>query len=295
MRLSEALDGVGRPIAYLPALAKFLGGVKVGILFCQLFYWSERAGESGWFWKSQQGLADETGLTIDELRAARKELAEKGVVLSRYARIEHRLYFKIDRRRLDALWLRRNGDIGNFDMASRETQYGDKVELDLGSDPETTAQITNIEGERDNVSRTPTSTSKSGHQKPKTAWPENLELTLEMASYAGSRGVDAKHEFRKWRDYCAKNGERNSDWAAAWRIWVERALEFMKRDATDGERDESPEAARRRRLPKGMRELADAEKEALRREGVASDRGADEGKGELVQTTGRRVHEGGVA
>jgi hypothetical protein len=294
MRLSEALDGVGRPIAYLPELAKFLGGVKVGVLFCQLFYWSERADESGWFWKSQQGLADETGLTIDELRAARKELAEKGVVQCRYARIEHRLYFKIDRQRLDALWLRRNGHVGKFDMASREILDGDKVEVDLGSDRETTAQITNLEGERDNVSRKPTFTSKGGHQKPRSAWPENLELTPEMASYAEARGVNARNEFRKWRDYCAKKGERNSDWDAAWRIWIERALEFIKRDATDGERDESPEAARRRRLPKGMRELADAEKEALRREGVASDRGADEGKGELVQTTGRRVDEGGV-
>src|SRR5258708_2706357 len=116
MKLSETLCGVGRPIAYLPGVAKFLGGVKACGLFCQLFYWSERTNESGWFWKSQEELADETGLTIDELRAARKELTEKGVLQSRYARIEHRLYFKIDRRRLDELWVTRNGQVGSSQM-----------------------------------------------------------------------------------------------------------------------------------------------------------------------------------
>jgi len=51
MRLSEVLDGVGRPIGYFPKLAKFLGGVKVYILFCQLFYWSQRTNGSAWFFK----------------------------------------------------------------------------------------------------------------------------------------------------------------------------------------------------------------------------------------------------
>ena len=133
------------PIAYLPGLAKVLGGVKATVLFCQLYYWSERANESGWFYKSQEELVAETGETVDELRAARKDLAEKGVVQSRYARIEHRLYFRIDRERLDALWLRRNGHVGNSDMAPWKIPDGDLEKTDLvRSDPETTAKITQI-------------------------------------------------------------------------------------------------------------------------------------------------------
>ena len=125
MRLSETLHGIGRPIAYLPRVAKCLGGVKAGVLFCQLFYWSERAGEMGWFWKSQGELADETGLTIEELRGARKELTEKGVVESRYDRLKHRLYFRIDRNRLDALWATHNDHIGKSQMADGEIPDGD--------------------------------------------------------------------------------------------------------------------------------------------------------------------------
>ena len=102
--LTEVLDGIGRPVAYFPKLAALLGGVKACVLLCHLFHWSERADErTGEFWKSQQELVEETGLTIDELRAARETLGEKGVLRCRYARVEHRLYFTIDRGRLDAL------------------------------------------------------------------------------------------------------------------------------------------------------------------------------------------------
>ena len=142
MRLSEALNGVGRPIAYLPQLAKPVGGVKAAILCCQLFYWSERTNESGWFWKSQEGLADETGLTIDELRAARKALAEKGILKSRYDRMKHRLYFKIDRQRLDDLWVTHNGHIGNSRLPSGKIPDGHLGKVDFGSDPESTSENT---------------------------------------------------------------------------------------------------------------------------------------------------------
>jgi hypothetical protein len=148
MRLSEALDGIGRPIAYFPRLAKFLGGVKVGVHFCQLWYWSRRAGESGEFWKSLDELCEETGLTPDEERAARKLEVEKGLVKVRYARFEHRLYFRINDELLDELfaeWLTQGGHIGNSQMAGGKIQDGDvgKVHVDR-VDPEITSETINI-------------------------------------------------------------------------------------------------------------------------------------------------------
>lgn len=229
MRLSEALSGVGRPIAYFPELAKFLGGVKAGILFCQLFYWSERTDEkSSEFWKSQQELVDETGLTIEELRSARKQLDAKGVVRSRYARIEHRLYFKIDRRRLDQLWVTRNGHIGNSDMPPWDSPNGHAGNVDFVSDPEITSKTTNRE--RRDKSRTPSPVSKNS-RKPETAWPENLKLTPEMTAEVRALGVDAEHEFEAWRRVCAQKNTRNSDWRAAWSVWVMRAEEFERKRA----------------------------------------------------------------
>ena len=124
MKLSEYLRGLRRVVAYYPGLAQLLGGVKPGILFCQLFFVSQRAG-SEWFAKSQQELCNETGMTLEEQRAARKQLAERGVLQSKYSRLEHRLYFKIDLERLDALWLRQNGHLVNSDMPPRETPFGE--------------------------------------------------------------------------------------------------------------------------------------------------------------------------
>src|ERR1039458_9625685 len=104
MKLAESLEGIGRAVAYFPKLATFLGGIKAGVIFGQLFFDSKDADESGWFSKSQEELAEETGATIAELRAVRKEFAERGILESRYARLEHRLYFRINRARLEEQW-----------------------------------------------------------------------------------------------------------------------------------------------------------------------------------------------
>lgn len=130
MKLSEVLRGLGRVIAYYPGLAKSLGGIKSAVLFCQLFFCSQRAG-SEWFPKSQQELCAETGMTLEEQRAARKQLVERGVLHSKYNRLEHRLYFKIDLERLDALWLTQNGHLVNSNVARRETPDGDVGETDF--------------------------------------------------------------------------------------------------------------------------------------------------------------------
>lgn len=229
MRLSQTLTGLGSPIAYHAGLAKLLGGVKATVLFGQLFYWSQRTDrESGEFWKSQQELSDETGLTTEELRAARKELEQRRVVRSRYARIEHRLYFSIDRDQLDTLWLRHNGHLLESEVPPWDLPDGDAVEADFGSDrSEITSEITNTEGERDK-SRTPSPIPNNGHRKPKTPWPENFELTLEMARYAEDRGIDAQVEFRSLRRRAFRDGERHADWMKRWEEWVERAVEHKK-------------------------------------------------------------------
>jgi hypothetical protein len=131
MRLSEVLRGLGRVVAYFPGLAKCLGWVKAAVLFCQLFYCSQRTGGSTWFPKSQQELCDETGLTIEEQRAARKQLAQKGVVQTKYNRLEHRLYFRLDLQRLDELWGTHNGHVGNSQMAGGKMPDGDAGKVDL--------------------------------------------------------------------------------------------------------------------------------------------------------------------
>jgi hypothetical protein len=225
MKLSETLHGVGRPIAYLPGVAKFLGGVKAGLLFCQLFYWSERT-ESGWFWKSQEELADETGLTIDELRAARKELTEKGVLQSHYKRIEHRLYFKIDRQRLDELWVTRNGQAGSPQMADRKIPDGDVVKSDLDrSDPETTTETTQIpERNGRHLSVVP----KKTESETETVTPE--DLIEAWNEYCAPLGLPAVTELSRKRRKKALARIREHPLPSWWEVVFERISQspFLK-------------------------------------------------------------------
>jgi hypothetical protein len=110
MKISEYLQGVGRPVAYYPGLRKITGSTTATILLCQLLYWTgkEKAGD-GWIFKraegdDEQSIEGETGLSYKEQRAARRVLKVRGLLEERYARLEHVVYFRVNMERLDELW-----------------------------------------------------------------------------------------------------------------------------------------------------------------------------------------------
>ncbi|WP_321782358.1 hypothetical protein [Burkholderia pyrrocinia] len=96
MKVSDVLRRLGRPIAYYPRLAALLGGANPAILFCQLFYWQERATSELGVHKTSDELTLETGLSYEEQRTARRALKQLGVLIETNKRLEHRIYFKID-------------------------------------------------------------------------------------------------------------------------------------------------------------------------------------------------------
>ena len=112
MKLTDFLEDVGRPVAYYPGLALALGGVKQAILLCQMIYWvGKGADPEGWIYKTQEELRDETGLSFDEQRTARKVLCGFDLMSERYARLEHRLYFKVNTDAVNDFWENwRNGE-----------------------------------------------------------------------------------------------------------------------------------------------------------------------------------------
>lgn len=228
MKLSESLEGIGRAVAYFPKLAKFLGGIKAGVVFGQLFYCSKDADELGWFSKSQEELAEETGATIAELRAVRQELGERGILQCRYARMEHRLYFRIDRARLDDLWLKylaRNGHVRKSDMPPWEIADEQVRKVDFVPDPE---DKENKRETRDKSRAPAPASGKNDRRKPEIPWPDDLALTPEMIAFAAARQIDAAFEFEKWRRYCKQHDVRACDWSAAWELRVMRAVEHAR-------------------------------------------------------------------
>ncbi|WP_321878455.1 hypothetical protein [Paraburkholderia bannensis] len=103
MRAADVLRELGRPIAYYPYLSRYLGGVNASVLFCQIFYWQDKATSALGVHKTVEELQAETGLSYEEQRAARAKLRASGVLIETAKRIEHRTYFRIDDDALERL------------------------------------------------------------------------------------------------------------------------------------------------------------------------------------------------
>lgn len=103
MKLTDLLREIGRPIAYHPGLAPKLGGVNAAVLFGQLFYWQARTQNPLGVFKTADELQEETGLSYEEQRTARKALRTRGVLVETNKRLEHKLFFRIDEDALEAL------------------------------------------------------------------------------------------------------------------------------------------------------------------------------------------------
>lgn len=77
MRLDSVLNGLGRPVAYYPALARTFGGVKRSLWLCQFAYWKDKQKDpAGWIHKTEDAILKETGLSRHEQKSVKKWLLE---------------------------------------------------------------------------------------------------------------------------------------------------------------------------------------------------------------------------
>jgi hypothetical protein len=105
MRFAEFVRNSGSPVAYYPRLAIALGGVKEAVFVCQLLYWEGKQSDSQrWIHKSLEEVRAETGLSRYEQDGVRRTLERVGILESRYDRLVHRLYFRVDLGRLNECW-----------------------------------------------------------------------------------------------------------------------------------------------------------------------------------------------
>ena len=116
------LRAAGRPIAYYPQLAKPLGGVNAVILFSHFLYWNERSDCALGVYKSAAEIEDETGLSVQEQRTARKRLRDLGILIETEKRIEHRIYFRLNEAAFDALMDATFADEG-FNIPEMQNQH----------------------------------------------------------------------------------------------------------------------------------------------------------------------------
>lgn len=105
MQLTDVLQGLGRPVAYYPALRRLCGSVTAVILFDQLLYWSGRGTDpEGWVYKTSWDLEIETGLTQEEQQTARNKLRSRELLKEVRRGIPAKIYYRLEFEKINKLW-----------------------------------------------------------------------------------------------------------------------------------------------------------------------------------------------
>ena len=86
-----------RPIAYQPIVAKAIGSVKLGILWSQFYYWSDKTkDENGWIYKTRDDIYNETALSRREQETARRDGRNLGLIEEKLAGQPAKLHYRIN-------------------------------------------------------------------------------------------------------------------------------------------------------------------------------------------------------
>lgn len=80
-------------VAYHPAYARIGGSVTAGILLAQLMYWT-RYSRTGWVFRTQAQIENETALTEREQNGARRKLRERGLIIEKRRGVPAQLYYQ---------------------------------------------------------------------------------------------------------------------------------------------------------------------------------------------------------
>ena len=73
MSTDNLLNLLDRPIAFHRAFVDLTGSITGALLLSQACYWQKRCtSKDGWWWKTYDEWRQETGLTSEELKSARK-------------------------------------------------------------------------------------------------------------------------------------------------------------------------------------------------------------------------------
>ena len=105
MKLSDFLSDVGRPVAFYPSLVKALEDRNEAIFICQMAYWRGKGdNKDDWIYKTADEIEEETSLTYKEQINVRSGLKKKKLLKERYARTEHKMYFRVGWDEVNLIW-----------------------------------------------------------------------------------------------------------------------------------------------------------------------------------------------
>lgn len=117
MTLATLLD---RPIAFQRVFVSLGAGVTGALMLSQALYWTKRAKDDGWFYKTQSEWEEETGLTRYEQESARSKLKKIGVLEEVKKGLPCKLFYRVNLQVLAGLLFVEN-HAGNQQAGTGET------------------------------------------------------------------------------------------------------------------------------------------------------------------------------
>jgi hypothetical protein len=253
MSITNALSGLGSPVAYYPRLAKFTGSVNAAILLSQFMYWRGR-GYDGEVYKTQAEIEEETGLGKEEQRTAIRKLKELGVLVVEKKGMPAKNHFVFDWSEVDRKWaewdktnpqkpLRQSSGkptssrrespppvVGNPDDLSsgKSTTSRRESRRALKEEEITTETTQEITAERESTRAT---NSDSNGSRLASDWTLPAEWEQWAITNLEWPAAKAQSEAAIFKDHwLSKSGKdaRKADWFATWRNWCRRTSEFAR-------------------------------------------------------------------
>jgi hypothetical protein len=127
MKWTDAYEHTGWTVTIPIKLIRAIGA-KGAVLIAQLYHWDGKQRDpDGWIYKTKHELEEETGLALWEQDTCTAELKKKGILETRYARLDHRLYYRIKKDVLNSIMeATPPGEIGNHDFGKSENTISPK-------------------------------------------------------------------------------------------------------------------------------------------------------------------------
>jgi hypothetical protein len=105
MKLTRYIIELGRAVAYYPGLKQITGSTTSTILLCQFLYWCDKTRDTdGWIWKTSDEIEEETGLTANEQRTAKINLADLNLLQFEFKRLDHNTRYRVNQEELNRKW-----------------------------------------------------------------------------------------------------------------------------------------------------------------------------------------------
>lgn len=206
----------GEYVTYNVNFGRCVGGIGPAIFTQYVVRWT--AGEdSGWCWRTEDEIEQDTLLTARQQRGIREKLKASGVLRERRAGNPARMYYQIDHQAL----LRILAGCGELVL----TKVNNKSLQNVTTSPDILSghleELTNKESTRESPLSPPK--GESTRKKPRTGISEGWVLDQAGQEYAREFGMSEKVidlEAEKFYQHWRSTGEPKADWHATWCKWV---------------------------------------------------------------------------